>query len=1770
MGPQPAGSIVCGGSSKPRQCAELLGLDGRGRRTEDTFNILPLHNILVDDEIVRFPEVRAVLTALQNVEGLSEPPECAHGKEFKDLLDWLALFFGFQTHNVKNQREHLVMLLANQQMRLQPPPDPLDHLDSTVVEELRKKLLNNYVEWCSFLRKANNLWLQRGSHEQQQRELLYVGLYLLIWGEAANLRFMPECLCFLFHNMAGELNKILEPLRRTTPGRMHFTCRSSIHCTNLSAQRLKPHTMDPALIPPGGIYDDLNEFFWSDQCFTQLSWPMNPSCFFMYCPPSSVNPDRRVGVGKTGFVEQRSFWNLFRSFDHLWIALIIILQTMIILAFHNHEKAPWTLLSERDVQAQTMSIFISWGGMRLLHSLLDMIMQFALISAETILIGVRMLFKIFFASIWTMVFAILYTRAWHQRGVEGDWINEADAAFRRLVIAVVVFILPEMFSIILLVLPWIGNLIEGSEHRVSRALTWWFYTPSYVGRALREGLWDNIKSALFWIIVLAAKFCFSYFLQIRPLVVPTRELLALRDVEYSWYEFWGSGSNRVAVFVLWAPVVLVYFMDLQIWYTILSALVGYVIGLLQHIGEIRNFDQVKMRFQFFASAASLNLRPEESLFKSDENWGSWLRKSIRRITLRHGFSADYKEYASGCNEVERFALLWNTIIKTLREEDIISDKEVRLLEVPPPAWNISVIQILREGSEESQLIERIFSHIQNSLNVGSFLKDYKVKSLRRVRDLIMELVKVLKNRKSKYDKRFNKVENIFRSLCEVVGLHLMRSDSQQIGEESTHRRMTELPFTKAIVLPDPHDAAFRRQLLRFYTILKTERTMHEIPRSREARRRIVFFCNSLFMNMPNAPPVDRMLGFSVLTPYFEEEVLYSKDYLEQKTDDGISVLFYLRTIFRDDWSNFKRRMKREKGLEKVRIKNLWNIDGGIDLRLWASYRGQTLARTVRGMMYYHKALKMLAYLDSASSIELQEGRELLAAVNLERNHVVHRGLYNEAQQNAVANIKFTYVVTCQLYGEYNVATNPEKKRLAEDIQYLMRNNNALRIAYVDKEVKPDGSEVFSSVLVKYDALLGSDVVIYRIQLPGPIKLGEGKPENQNHALIFTRGDALQTIDMNQDNYFEEALKARNLLQEFTVRHGLRKPQILGVREHVFTGTVSSVASFMSGQETSFVTLGQRVLANPLKVRMHYGHPDVFDRLWFLQRGGISKASSKINVSEDIYAGFNCTLRGGNVTHHEYIQAGKGRDLGLSQIAVFESKVASGNGEQVLSRDVYRLAHRLDFFRMLSFYYTTVGFFISNLMVVITVYAFLWGRVYLALSGLENSVVSQSAFANTALTASLNQQFLVQLGILTALPMILENSLEHGCQSALWDFIIMQLQLASVFFTFSLGTRAHYFGRTILHTGAGYRATGRGFVLRHEKFCQTYILFSRSHFVKGLELIVLLVIYQVFGAAGTVSTTAYLLITISTWFLAFSWILGPFLFNALGFDQLKLSQDFDEFWDWIWDRRELQRHKDAKNKKAEDEDENKKAEDEDDEETEDEDDDEDEDEDDDTETNPERSWKAWWSKEYEHLNHTSFWGMIFEIVLNLRFLFLQYGIVYHLNIVGGHKSILVYVVSWVYMAVLAAIYMILLIAARKFSLKQHLYYRLVQAIIVVLMLIVLIVLATKTSFQFFDTVLSVFAFLPTGWALLSIALVFRRFIERTPFWEIVISVARLYELFLGILVFIPLLVLSWIPGFQGMQSRILFSTAYVNKINIARLLQAKQPKKQSGYNRLHKI
>ena len=40
-----------------------------------------------------------------------------------------------------------------------------------------------------------------------------------------------------------------------------------------------------------------------------------------------------------------------------------------------------------------------------------------------------------------------------------------------------------------------------------------------------------------------------------------------------------------------------------------------------------------------------------------------------------------------------------------------------------------------------------------------------------------------------------------------------------------------------------------------------------------------------------------LLFFSVLTPYYSEETVYSKNDLEVENEDGVSIIYYLQKIF---------------------------------------------------------------------------------------------------------------------------------------------------------------------------------------------------------------------------------------------------------------------------------------------------------------------------------------------------------------------------------------------------------------------------------------------------------------------------------------------------------------------------------------------------------------------------------------------------------------------------------------------------------------------------------------------------------------------------------------------------------------------------------------------------------------------------------------------------------------------------------------------------------
>ena len=59
----------------------------------------------------------------------------------------------------------------------------------------------------------------------------------------------------------------------------------------------------------------------------------------------------------------------------------------------------------------------------------------------------------------------------------------------------------------------------------------------------------------------------------------------------------------------------------------------------------------------------------------------------------------------------------------------------------------------------------------------------------------------------------------------------------------------------------------------------------------------------------------------------------------------------------------------------------------------------------------------------------------------------------------------------------------------------------------------------------------------------------------------------------------------------------------------------------------------------------------------MSKGGVSKATRNLHVSEDVFGGMNCVLRGGLIWYRDYITVGKGRDMGFVSINGFEIKVS---------------------------------------------------------------------------------------------------------------------------------------------------------------------------------------------------------------------------------------------------------------------------------------------------------------------------------------------------------------------------------------------------------------------------------------------------------------------------------------------------------------------------------
>lgn len=709
------------------------------------------------------------------------------------------------------------------------------------------------------------------------------------------------------------------------------------------------------------------------------------------------------------------------------------------------------------------------------------------------------------------------------------------------------------------------------------------------------------------------------------------------------------------------------------------------------------------------------------------------------------------------------------------------------------------------------------------------------------------------------------------------------------------------------------------------------KSMEFFPRNSEAKRRISFFAQSLSTPITEPIPVECMPTFTVLIPHYSEKILLSLREIikEESPNSKITLLEYLKQLNPTEWECFVRDSKLlaiENGhLSKENEEQLTKDDSVIqekisDLpfysvgfndsdprytlrtRIWASLRTQTLYRTISGFMNYSKAIKLLYRIENPSMVHMY-------ADNID-------GLENELE--CMARRKFKMVVAMQRYTEFNALER-------EAVEFIFKVFPTISISYLVKEKNPNnlnGEPFFYSCLTDgscdIDEQTGVRKPKFKVRLSGNPILGDGKSDNQNHSIIFYRGEYIQVIDANQDNYLEECLKIRSVLSEFEelemenfmpyipgIEYREQPPPvgIVGAREYIFSENIGVLGDIAAGKEQTFGTLFARTLSE-IGAKLHYGHPDFLNAIFMTTRGGISKAQKGLHLNEDIYAGMTVICRGGRIKHSDYYQCGKGRDLGFNSILNFTTKIGAGMGEQLLSREYYYLGTQLPVDRFLSFFYAHPGFHLNNLFITLSVQLFF--LLLLNLGALNHEVTSCIYDHNKPITdiptpigcyqlkPVLHWVTIFVLSIFIVFfiafaPLLIQELLEKGIWKAFSRFNHHLISMAPIFEVFVCQIYSNALATDVTFGDAKYIPTGRGFAITRLDFHDLYTRFAVSSIYSG-SMVFLMLLF------ATLSIWQPALLWF--WITVISLCLAPFVFNPHQFSFTNFFVDYRNYIRWL--------------------------------------------------------------------------------------------------------------------------------------------------------------------------------------------------------------------------------------------------------------------------------
>ncbi|EMR08340.1 hypothetical protein PNEG_03180 [Pneumocystis murina B123] len=1344
-------------------------------------------------------------------------------EEIEDIFIDLTNKFGFQRDSMRNMYDHMMVLLDSRASRMTPNQALLSlHADyiggdnanyrnwyfaaqfdlddavgfsnmdlgknrkSSYSQKSSKKFQKNSasknilqaLDGDNSLESAIYRWKTRCTQMSQYDRARELALYLLCWGEANQVRFTPECLCFIFKCANDYLNSpqcqaMVEPAPEgsylndvITPLYTYMRDQGYEIINGRYVRRERDHNKIIG-------YDDINQLFWYPEGIERIV--LSDKTRMVDLPLDQRYPRFKDVVWKKAFFktyrETRSWFHLFTNFNRIWIIHITVYwfytaANSPTVYTHNYQQS----LDNQPPFAYRMSAVGFGGGVASLLMIIATLAEWAYVPRRwpgAQHLTRRLLFLILFLIINVApgVYVIKFAQ----------W--KPNVSVVTTLISIMHFLIAIFTFLFFAIMPLgglFGNYLYKKTRRYVASQT---FTANFA-KLKGNDLWLSYG---LWIAVFACKFAESYFFLSLSLRDPIRYLNTM-TIGHCGIRYLGSAlcpyQAKITLGIMYITDLVLFFLDTYLWYIIWNTICSVA----------------------------------RSFYLGVSIWTPW-RNIFSRMPKR----------------------IYSKILAT-NDMEIKYKPKVLISQV----WNAVVISMYREHLLAIDHVQKLLYHQVPS---------------------------------------------------EQEGKRTLRAPTFFISQE---------------------DHSFKTEFF---------------PSHSEAERRISFFAQSLSTPIPEPLPVDNMPTFTVLVPHYGEKILYSLREIIREDDQlsRVTLLEYLKQLHPVEWDCFVKDTKilaeetslynggvpfdkDEKDTVKSKIDDLPFYCVGfkssapeytLRTRIWASLRSQTLYRTVSGFMNYSRAIKLLYRVENPDVVQMFGGNTDKLEHELER----------------MARRKFKFVISMQRFFKFS-------KEELENTEFLLRAYPDLQIAYLDEEPpmnEGDEPKIYSSLIDGYSEIMenGKRRPKFRIQLSGNPILGDGKSDNQNHAIIFYRGEYIQLIDANQDNYLEECLKIRSVLAEFEemtpieespynpneVSSAANPVAILGAREYIFSENIGVLGDVAAGKEQTFGTLFARTLAQ-IGGKLHYGHPDFLNGPFMTTRGGVSKAQKGLHLNEDIYAGMTALLRGGRIKHCEYYQCGKGRDLGFGSILNFTTKVGTGMGEQMLSREYYYLGTQLPLDRFLSFYYAHPGFHINNLFIILSVQLLM--IVMINLGSMYNILLICRPRRGQPITdpylpvgcyslapvldwikRSIISIFIVFF--IAFIPLVVQELTERGVWRASTRLAKHFGSLSPLFEVFVSQIYANSLLQNLAFGGARYIGTGRGFATTRIPFSILFSRFAGASIYLGSRTLIMLLFATV---------TMWIPHLVYFWVSVLALCISPFIFNPHQFSWTDFFVDYREFIRWL--------------------------------------------------------------------------------------------------------------------------------------------------------------------------------------------------------------------------------------------------------------------------------